>query len=243
MGPHLGNNLVNMGLMETAGQAMEELGLSLDKLISQEEEPGLGNGGLGRLAACFLDSLATLDIPAIGYGIRYEFGIFDQLIRDGWQVEITDKWLRKGNPWEIARIEDAVAVKFGGHIESGINDEGNFETRWIPGDVIMGVPYDTPVLGYATNTASTLRLWKSEALSRLISIHLTVGITTGRWDDKIQSENISKVLYPNDEQIAGKELRLKQQYFLFPVLCRMRSVLILQRGMISASFMKSLPCS
>src|ERR1043165_1370938 len=114
MGPHLGNNLINLGLFDKVEKAMSDLGLPLNKLLEQEEETGLGNGGLGRLAACFLDSLATLDIPAIGYGIRYEFGIFDQIISDGWQVEITDKWLRKGNPWEIARVEDSVPVKFGG---------------------------------------------------------------------------------------------------------------------------------
>jgi len=118
MGPHLGNNLVNLHLFEKVERAMKDLGLTLKDILNKEEEPGLGNGGLGRLAACFLDSLATLDIPAIGYGIRYEFGIFDQIIQDGWQVEITDKWLRSGNPWEIARVEDAVAVKFGGHTNS-----------------------------------------------------------------------------------------------------------------------------
>lgn len=213
MGPHLGNNLVNLGLMDTVDQAMKDLGLPLKRVLDQEEEPGLGNGGLGRLAACFMDSLATLDIPAIGYGIRYEFGIFDQLIENGWQVEITDKWLRKGNPWEIARIEDAVAVKFGGHTESGFAADGRFEARWIASDTIMGVPYDTPVLGYATNTASTLRLWKSEAFESFDFHSFNRGDYYGAVTDKVQYENISKVLYPNDDHASGKELRLKQQYF------------------------------
>jgi glycogen phosphorylase len=213
MGPHLGNNLLNLGLQDTVDQAMKELGLPLKKLLDQEEEPGLGNGGLGRLAACFLDSLATLDIPAIGYGIRYEFGIFDQVIQDGWQVEITDKWLRKGNPWEIARIEDAVGVSFGGHTSSQISKDGKLECMWISETKIMGVPYDTPVLGYATNTATTLRLWKSEAFESFDFHSFNEGDYYGAVDDKVLSENISKVLYPNDEQIGGKELRLKQQYF------------------------------
>ncbi len=213
MGPHLGNNLINLGLYETVDQAMSALGLSLKKLLEQEEEPGLGNGGLGRLAACFLDSLATLDIPAIGYGIRYEFGIFDQIISDGWQVEITDKWLRKGNPWEIARVEDSVPVKFGGHTQSGIGKDGKYECKWIPQNVIMGIPYDTAVLGYDTNTATTLRLWKSEAYESFDFHSFNQGNYYGAVNDKVLSENISKVLYPNDEQTSGKELRLKQQYF------------------------------
>jgi starch phosphorylase len=213
MGPHLGNNLINLGLFDKVEKAIADLGLPLKKILEQEEEPGLGNGGLGRLAACFLDSLATLDIPAIGYGIRYEFGIFDQLIEDGWQVEITDRWLRKGNPWEIARVEDAVTVKFGGHTESAIGKNGKFESTWIPQDMIMGIPYDTPVLGYETNTASTLRLWKSEAFESFDFHSFNEGDYYGAVNKKVQSENICKVLYPKDEQLSGKELRLKQQYF------------------------------
>ncbi|MBS1543209.1 MAG: glycogen/starch/alpha-glucan phosphorylase [Bacteroidetes bacterium] len=213
MGPHLGNNLINLQLWDTVEKAMKELGLPLKVVLAQEEEPGLGNGGLGRLAACFMDSLATLDIPAVGYGIRYEFGIFDQMIENGWQVEITDKWLRKGNPWEIARIDEAVAVKFGGHVESNFGEDGRYQAKWVPGDVIMGVPYDTPVLGYATNTASTLRLWKSEAFESFDFHSFNQGDYYGAVTDKVSSENISKVLYPNDEQAIGKELRLKQQYF------------------------------
>src|SRR5215472_16802189 len=131
-GPHLANNLLNLGIVEQARQALAEFGLDLDQVIEQEEEPGLGNGGLGRLASCFLDSLASLDVPAIGYGIRYEFGIFDQVIRDGWQQEITDKWLRFGNPWEIARPDITYGIKFGGHTETFTDQRGNFRVRWIP---------------------------------------------------------------------------------------------------------------
>jgi len=163
MGPHLGNNLINLELYDQVDEAMKELGLELDDLLEQEEEPGLGNGGLGRLAACFLDSLATLDIPAIGYGIRYEFGIFDQQIKDGWQVEITDKWLRFGNPWEIAQIEITQAVKYGGYTKSYYDRQGKYRVNWIPSYIVIAVPYDTAVLGYATNTTAILRLWKAEA--------------------------------------------------------------------------------
>lgn len=148
MGPHLANNLINLGLYERVRQATEASGLDLQELIEAEEEPGLGNGGLGRLAACYLDSLATLEIPAIGYGIRYEFGIFDQEIRDGWQVEITDKWLRYGNPWEIAHPEEAVEVKLGGHTKSYQDERGNYRVHWISDRVIKGIPCDTSVLGF-----------------------------------------------------------------------------------------------
>lgn len=180
----------------------------------------MGNGGLGRLAACFMDSLATLEIPAIGYGIRYEFGIFDQEIKDGWQVEITDKWLQLGNPWEIARPESAVLVKLGGHTEPYTDDQGNYRVRWIAGSLVKGIPYDTPILGYKVSTANNLRLWKSEAAESFDFQRFNVGDYYGAVQDKMSSENLTKVLYPNDEQIQGKELRLAQQYFLFPVLCR-----------------------
>ena len=148
MGPHLGNNLINLGIYETARTAVAELGLDLEELLAHEDEPGLGNGGLGRLAACFIDSLATLEVPALGYGIRYEFGIFQQEIVDGWQVEKTDKWLRYGNPWEIARPEWCCDVKFGGHTEVWYDEFGRKRTRWVPGHIVNGIPYDTPILGY-----------------------------------------------------------------------------------------------
>jgi len=213
MGPHLGNNLINLGLYERVEEAMSELGLDLDDLLEQEEEPGLGNGGLGRLAACFLDSLATLDIPAIGYGIRYEFGIFDQKIREGWQVEITDKWLRFGNPWEIPQLEISQAVKYGGYTKSYYDSKGKYRVYWIPEYVVIAVPYDTAVLGYDTNTTAILRLWKAEATESFDFQRFNQGDYYGAVDSKVSSENISKVLYPNDEQIKGKTLRLEQQYF------------------------------
>jgi len=213
MGPHLGNNLISLGLYDTVKQAMAELGLELNDLLDQEEEPGLGNGGLGRLAACFLDSLATLDIPATGYGIRYEFGIFDQKIKDGWQVEVTDKWLKNGNPWEIPRFELSQHVKYGGRTESMNDKNGNFRVFWLPDRIVKAVPYDTPVLGYETNSAVILRLWKAEAYESFDFKSFNEGDYYGAVDDKIISENISKVLYPNDEQSSGKQLRLAQQYF------------------------------
>ncbi|HEY9656902.1 MAG TPA: glycogen/starch/alpha-glucan phosphorylase, partial [Allocoleopsis sp.] len=163
LGPHLGNALINLGLEEQIRQAVEASGLDLKELLAQEEEPGLGNGGLGRLAACYMDSLSTLEIPAVGYGIRYEFGIFDQAIQEGWQVELTDKWLQYGNPWEIARPEGGVEVKFGGRTETFVNEQGQYQVRWIPHQTVKGIPYDTPIPGYRVNTANTLRLWKAEA--------------------------------------------------------------------------------
>lgn len=220
MGPHLGNNLINLEIYDQVRQALAEGGLDLKELMAQEEEPGLGNGGLGRLAACYLDSLATLDIPAVGYGIRYEFGIFDQEIRDGWQAEITDKWLRFGNPWEIERPEAAVEVKFGGYTEAYSDEDGGYRVRWIPHTLVKGIPYDTPVPGYKTNTTTTLRLWKAEAPESFDFQAFNVGDYYRAVDSKVVSENITKVLYPNDEPVAGKQLRLEQQFFLFPVLYR-----------------------
>ena len=146
LGPHLGNNLINLGIYEEVRGAIGELGLDFDALLAQEPEPGLGNGGLGRLAACFIDSLATLEIPTLAYGIRYEYGIFQQEIVDGWQVEKTDKWLTFGNPWEIARPEWAYEVKFGGHTERYVDDLGRLRIRWVPSKIVNGVAYDTPNL-------------------------------------------------------------------------------------------------
>ncbi|MBR8827597.1 MAG: glycogen/starch/alpha-glucan phosphorylase [Gomphosphaeria aponina SAG 52.96 = DSM 107014] len=223
MGPHLGNNLINMGIYDKVRQAVKESGLDLDELIAQEEEPGLGNGGLGRLAACYIDSLATLEIPAIGYGIRYEYGIFDQEIHDGWQVEITDKWLQFGNPWEIARPESSEYVYFGGYTENYTEENGNSRVRWVPHRVVKGVPYDTPILGYQVNTTNTLRLWKAEACETFNFEAFNVGNYYGAVDEKIVSENITKVLYPNDEQIEGKTLRLEQQYFF--VSCSLQDMI------------------
>src|ERR1700733_4782062 len=213
MGPHLGNNLINLGILDRVRECMTELGLNLDDLLQQEEEPGLGNGALGRLAACFIDSLATLEIPAVGYGIRYEFGIFHQEIVDGWQVEKTDKWLRHGNPWELPRPEWAVEVKFGGSTEPYTDEFNRLRVRWVPHKTVIGVPFDTPILGYRTNTANTLRLWRSEAPESFDFAIFNSGDYYGAVNQKVASENISKVLYPNDDQARGKELRLEQQYF------------------------------
>jgi glycogen phosphorylase len=223
VGPHLGNNLINLGIYEQVQQAIEESGLNLLELIEQEEEPGLGNGGLGRLAACYMDSLSSLEIPAVGYGIRYEYGIFDQEIRDGWQVEVTDKWLRYGNPWEIARPENGMEVKFGGHTEAYLDTQNNYRVRWVPNTVILGIPYDTPIAGYKVNTVNTMRLWKAEAPESFDFAAFNKGDYYGAVASKVVSENITKVLYPNDEQLQGKELRLQQQYFF--VSCSLQDVI------------------
>ena len=212
-GPHLANNLLNLGITDATRQAVESLGYDFDEIVAQEEEPGLGNGGLGRLASCYMDSLASVEVPAIGYGIRYEFGIFDQLIRDGWQCEITDKWLRNGNPWEIARPEICYAVKFGGRTEHFTDREGNFRARWIPETEVKGVAYDTPIPGYRVDTCDILRLWKAEAIESFDFAAFNHGDYYRAVQDKMASENITKVLYPNDEVAVGKELRLKQQFF------------------------------
>ena len=227
-GPHLGNNLINLGIYEQVQQAVKESGLDFQAIIDLEEEPGLGNGGLGRLASCYLDSLSALEIPAIGYGIRYEFGIFDQEIEDGWQKEITDKWLRYGNPWELARPESAVSVKLGGYTESYTDDHENYHVRWIPHYVVQGIPYDTPILGYKVNTANTMRLWRSEACESFDFTRFNQGDYYGSVNDKVVSENLSKVLYPNDEPIQGKELRLQQQYFF--VSCSLQDMIRIHKA-------------
>lgn len=227
MGPHLGQNLLNLGILHQARQAMTELGLDFDALLSEEEEPGLGNGGLGRLAACFLDSMATLEIPALGYGIRYEFGIFHQEIADGWQVEKTDKWLRHGNPWELVRPEWTVQIKLGGHIERHLDPQGVERVTWVPARVVNGVPYDTPILGYRTHTANTLRLFRAEAAEAFDLEQFNRGDYHGAVNRKVISENITKILYPNDESIQGKALRLEQQYFF--VSCALQDMLRIMR--------------
>ncbi|MGD8364375.1 MAG: glycogen/starch/alpha-glucan phosphorylase [Desulfobacterales bacterium] len=229
LGPHLENNLVNLGIYDEARRAMEDLGLDFRNIIEQEEEPGLGNGGLGRLAACYLDSLATLEIPAVGYGIRYEFGMFDQEIREGWQVEVTDPWLHLGNPWEIHRPEIAYYVKWGGHTESYHDDQGNYRMRWSPGREVKGTAYDTPIAGYRVNTCNTLRLWRAEAVESFDFQEFNVGDYYGAVNEKVVSETVTKVLYPNDEPEAGKRLRLAQQYFF--VSCSLQDMLRLHRLM------------
>jgi len=225
-GPHLANNLISLGIYDETEQAMRQLGIDLNVLIEQEEEPGLGNGGLGRLASCFMDSLATLDIPAIGYGIRYEYGIFDQQIRDGWQVESTDNWLRLGNPWALERPEDGFEVKLGGRTETHTDNEGRIRVDWIPKKVVRAVPYDTPILGYRTNTVNTMRLWAAQAVDSFDFGTFNQGDYVGAVADKVSSENISKILYPNDEDVQGKELRLAQQFFF--VSCSLQHILRIQ---------------
>jgi starch phosphorylase len=227
MGPHLGNNLINLGILDRVKQLVAELGLDFEALLQQEVEPGLGNGGLGRLAACFIDSLATLEVPAVGYGIRYEFGIFHQEIVDGWQVEKTDKWLRFGNPWELIRPEWAVEVKFGGAAEQFTDEHNRQRMRWVPHKTVIGVPYDTPILGYRTNTANTLRLWRSEAPESFDFAIFNSGDYYGAVQQNVESENLSKVLYPNDDQLRGKELRLEQQYFF--VCCSLQDMMRILR--------------
>lgn len=228
MGPNLGINLLNLGIESQVRQALAELGLDLNTILSQEEEPGLGNGGLGRLAACFMDSLATLERPAVGYGLRYEFGIFDQAIRDGWQVELTDKWLQKGNPWELCRPEIAYEVGFGGRTEACTDSDGRLQITWVPDKVVKGVAYDTPVLGYRVNTCNTLRLWKAEAVESFDFQDFNIGDYYGAVDEKVSSETITKVLYPNDEPSVGKKLRLIQQYFF--VSCSLQDMMRLHKG-------------
>jgi starch phosphorylase len=223
IGPQLGNNLVNLGIEAAAREAMRALHQDLDALLEIEEEPGLGNGGLGRLAACYMDSLATLEVPAIGYGIRYEFGIFDQEIRDGWQVEVTDKWLQMGNPWEIVRPDVSFYVNFGGRTEAWTDGEGRYLVRWIPASEVKGVACDTPVLGYRVATCNTLRLWRSEAVESFDFQDFNVGDYYGAVQEKVISETLSKVLYPNDEPEIGKRLRLAQQYFF--VSCSLQDML------------------
>jgi glycogen phosphorylase len=223
LGPQLGTNVLNLGIDKEVRAAAGLIGLDLDELLDHEEEPGLGNGGLGRLAACFLDSLATLEIPAIGYGIRYEFGIFDQEIREGWQVEVTDKWLAPGNPWEIARPEESQPVGFGGHTEVWYDEAGRYRVRWIPARVVRGVPYDTLVVGYLVSTVNRLRLWTAEAVESFDFSAFNVGDYYRAVEHKVSSENLTKVLYPNDEPAAGRQLRLEQQYFL--VACSLRDMI------------------
>jgi starch phosphorylase len=222
-GPHLANNLLNLGIMDQTRKAMTELGLNLDEVFNQEEEPGLGNGGMGRLASCYLDSLASLEIPAIGYGIRYEFGIFDQIIRDGWQVEISDKWLRYGNPWEIIRPELTFEVPLGGRTENWTDNQGHYRVRWMPDTVVKGVAYDTPILGYRVGTCNRLRLWKAEAVESFDFEAFNHGDYYRAVENKMVSENITKVLYPNDEHGAGKTLRLEQQFFF--VTCSLQDMI------------------
>ncbi|MFN9530154.1 MAG: glycogen/starch/alpha-glucan phosphorylase, partial [Cyanobacteriota bacterium] len=224
IGPQLSNNLLMLGIQEEAAAALKRFGINnIEEILEVEEEPGLGNGGLGRLAACFLESLATLEIPATGYGIRYEFGIFDQLIRDGWQVEITDKWLKAGWPWEIPHPDQACFVGFGGRTQSYQDDHGTYRVRWIPAEHAIGVPHDVPVLGYRVNTCDRLRLWRADATESFDFYAFNIGDYYGAVEEKVASETLSKVLYPNDGTDEGRRLRLKQQHFF--VSCSLQDMI------------------
>jgi glycogen phosphorylase len=223
MGPQLANNIISLGIWNQVKEAVARQGLKLEDLLAQEQEPGLGNGGLGRLAACFLDSLATLEVPAIGYGIRYEFGIFKQELRDGGQVEVTDKWLALGNPWEICRPEIAYQVGWKGYTEYYTDADGNQRARWLPAHMVKGVAYDYPVPGYRSRVADLLRLWKAEAVESFAFQDFNTGDYYGAVQEKIYSETVSKILYPNDEPDMGKRLRLSQQYFF--VSCSLQDIL------------------
>ena len=223
MGPQLGNNLLNLQIEDQAREALAALGQDLDAIVACEEEPGLGNGGLGRLAACYLDSLATLERPTIGYGIRYEFGIFDQEIQNGWQVEKTDNWLVRGNPWEIDKPDASYIVNWGGYTEQYEDVAGHHRVRWIPAQVVKGVSYDTPIQGYGVNTCNTLTLWSARSVESFALEAFNTGDFYKAVEDEVVAEKVSKVLYPNDEPDAGKRLRLQQQYFF--VSCSLQDIL------------------
>ena len=223
LGRQLTQNLLYSGTWQLAQDALAEFGLSLDDFIALDVEPGLGNGGLGRLAACFLDSLATLDIPCVGYGMRYEFGIFRQKIQDGWQVECPDEWLFYGNPWEFPQPDDMVEVRFGGRTETYTDDQGRQQVRWLPGERVFGEPCHTMVPGYGTGTVNMLRLWRARPSKEFDFQLFDVGDYARAVEQKVYSENISKVLYPNDNTPQGRELRLKQQYFF--VACSLQDIL------------------
>ncbi len=214
MGRAMGNAMLNLGLDEATEQAMTELGVRLEELAEEEIDAGLGNGGLGRLAACFLDSCATLQLPVMGYGIRYEYGMFRQRIEDGRQVEEPDHWLRDGNPWEMERPEYTQRIRFGGRCECQRSDQGVLSYRWLDTHDVLAVPYDLPIPGYRNGTVNTLRLWKAAATDVFDLEEFNAGSYTESVAMKNAAENITMVLYPNDASESGKELRLRQQYFL-----------------------------
>jgi len=214
MGRTLGNALINLGFYRDAAKAAHELGYDLEELREAEWDAGLGNGGLGRLAACFMDSLATMGIPAHGYGIRYDYGIFHQRIVNDEQVETPDAWLRYGNPWEVARPIDRFTVQFHGRVHQYMNEQGKLINDWVDAEEVYAIPYDTPIPGYGNDVVNTLRLWGAKATDEFDFRHFNQGDYQGAVIAKDQSENITKVLYPNDNFFEGKELRLKQEYFL-----------------------------
>ncbi|MCS6807543.1 MAG: glycogen/starch/alpha-glucan phosphorylase [Bacteroidota bacterium] len=213
MGRLLGNALINMNFRDECKAIMKSLGYDLDEIREIEHDMGLGNGGLGRLAACFLDSMATLELPAFGYGIRYEFGIFKQEIEHGYQVEYPDNWLRYGSPWEVLREDLTYRIKFGGRVISYTDDRGRLRFSWVDTEDVLAVAYDVPVPGYGTSTVNSLRLWQAAATQDFDFRAFDAGDYLGAVEKKAETETISKVLYPNDNTVAGKVLRLKQQYF------------------------------
>jgi starch phosphorylase len=213
MGRTLGNSLIAMGLRDSCAQALAELGYRLEDLREAEWDAGLGNGGLGRLAACFLDSLATLGYPCYGYGLRYDYGIFHQRIVDGAQVEVPDGWLRYGNPWEIARPGDRFRVQFYGRVHTFTNERGRPSHRWVETKDVLATPFDTPIPGYGTQTVNTLRLWGARAVQEFDLDEFNEGDYVGAIESRARSENICRVLYPNDNVFVGRELRLAQEYF------------------------------
>ena len=213
MGRLFSNNLHNLGLYEQAKKALSELNINIADLEDQEEDMALGNGGLGRLAACFIDSLATLNYPAIGYGIHYEHGLFKQSFQDGRQIERPDSWREYGNPWEICRPESVQEVSVYGYVETVYDLQGLMKKVWHPGRIIKGVPWDIPVVGYNGSSVNVLRLWESRASDFFNWDVFNSGGYIDAARQNIEAETISKVLYPNDETDAGKELRLIQQYF------------------------------
>ncbi|MFU8789437.1 MAG: glycogen/starch/alpha-glucan phosphorylase [Methylobacter sp.] len=214
MGRTLSNAMLNLGVTSTVTQAMYDLGIAIEELIDSEQDAGLGNGGLGRLAACFIDSCATLQLPVIGYGLRYEYGMFTQTIINGEQVEKPDHWLRHGNVWEIERLEYSHCIKFGGHTEVQSDEDGRQQHRWVATSDVLAVPFDTPIPGYQNGTVNSLRLWKAVATEEFNLDEFNAGDYAEAVAAKITAENITMVLYPNDANENGKELRLRQQYFL-----------------------------
>ena len=210
IGRSLGNSLINLGIMEDAKKAVEALGYDMSEIRDQEEDAGLGNGGLGRLAACFMDSIATLKIPAYGYGIRYEYGLFYQQLIDGYQVETPDNWLRYGTPWEFERRVPVFPVRFYGHVTGYIDDQGRYRAKWVDTSDVMAMPCDIMVPGYRNDHVINMRLWTTRASRELDLGYFSQGDYIGAVESKVSSETISKVLYPPDHNLAGQELRLKQ---------------------------------
>ncbi len=222
MGRLFSNSLYSAGIFDTMEAALKELGLDAEVLRHEEYDMALGNGGLGRLAACFLDSLATLDLPAIGYGIHYQYGLFKQEFRNGHQYELPDAWLKFGTPWEIVRPEHTTEIEIYGYVENVFDDLGNYTPKWVHAKKLMGVPYDIPIPGYGTNTVNYLRLWESRASSEFDFEAFNRSSYDEAVAEKNASETISKVLYPNDKTESGKELRLAQQYFF--VACSLKDI-------------------